>query len=223
MAWWPQCWDEARSGAKLSKWSKIWQAPSDLEKPVDVEGFFLGSLVDVGWLLTLFDDFCCFLCGFRTDGRWIFVDFGGGWGLLEDEDSWCISFPVVAPGGDVPLNLKTFSAVLSGCGQAREWQAGSVGRHAATWQTDEVVSVWWDSCWHWACLMVLDLIVAYCCVSALVKQPHGEPLFPRADFVEQPPTLSVDCYVGTPWLDNSIKGIQDTKSHTICSDFSFDC
>ena len=52
---------------------------------------------------------------FQTDGRWIFVDFGGGWGLLEDEDSWCISFPVVAPGGDVPLNLKIFSAVLSGC------------------------------------------------------------------------------------------------------------
>ena len=78
---------------------------------------------------------------FQTDGRWIFVDFGGGWGLLEDEDSWCISFPVVAPGGDVPLNLKIFSAVLSGCGQAREWQAGSVGRHAATRQTDEVASV----------------------------------------------------------------------------------
>ena len=36
----------------------------------------------------------------------------------------CPETPVTIPfpGGGVPLNLKIFSAVLSGCGQAKEWQ-----------------------------------------------------------------------------------------------------
>ena len=65
--------------------------------------------------------------------------------------------------------------------------------------------------------MVLEVIVAYCCISPLVKQPHMLLI----SVSPQPPRLIV-AWAYTPWLDKySIKGIQDTKKHTSCSEIIF--